>query len=116
MRSERIPLNSPIVLTPCFEERAKELGYPSVSAYFIGLGLYDLMIAKPHHATGYLTDLTRAEQDKLHDEVARAYNAGETMGGSWFENRIKAATEAAGLAKPPPASRVAEKIQRMIAE
>jgi hypothetical protein len=114
MRSEKISVHRPLALKEAFEKRAKDLGYPSVGAWFISLGLYDCSIGKPHYATGQIHELSLAEQDKIHEEISRAYLAGETLGGSWFENRLEEAVKKENLPASPPATRVGQRIQRMI--
>lgn len=90
-------------------ERAKALGMDDVAPYFLSLTRYDLLINKPHDCTGDFHRLPRAEQDKIDDEIARAYKAGESLGGTWFAHRVKAACEEFGI-EIPPMSSVAEKL------
>lgn len=116
MRSEKISVHRPLALKEAFEKRAKELGYPSIGAWFVSLGLYDCSIAKPHYATGHLHDLSLEEQDRIHQEISRAYLAGETLGGSWYENQILEAVRKEKLSEPPPPSRIGQRIQRIIAK
>lgn len=116
MRSKKVGTHIPLDLLPAFEKRAADEGYPSVSAYLVSLGVYDCSVARPHYATGKIHELSMEEQDRIYKEVGRACIAGETIGGSWFEARLEEATKKAGLAATPPASRVGQRIQRIIGE
>ncbi|MEO8206646.1 MAG: hypothetical protein ABI615_10735, partial [Chthoniobacterales bacterium] len=103
---QKFTANVPSVLHPCFVKRAKDLGYPSLSAYLVSLAMYDLMIGKPHGLTGKLPELSYAEQDKVHDEVARAFESGETIGGCWLENRINEAMTSVTTGSEVPPNKV----------
>jgi len=98
----------------CLPARIKQLGMEAVSSYLLSLVAYDLTIAKPHYATGDFHQLPLAEQDKIYDEIARAFRAGESLGGTWFEARIEEATRAAGLPDEPAPSRVAAKLKQRL--
>lgn len=114
MRSQPVKFRLPNALETVFRERAKEAGYGSVSEYVLGLVRYDLLTRKPHHATSDIARFSRAEQDKIDDEIARAFATGESIGGSWFENRIQEAAEKAGVEAPAPskvAARLASKLR-----
>lgn len=110
MRTKNFTVRIPNCLKDCLAERTSQLGMDAVSTYILSLIRYDLLIGKPHHYTGDFHRLSNSEQDRIDDEIARAFQSGDTLGGSWFEARIKQATEEAALAKEPEPSRVAEKI------
>lgn len=116
MRSQPVKFRLPTALDEAFRARATEAGYESVSEYVLGLVRYDLLTRKPHHATSGFAHLSRAEQDKIDDEIARAFLAGESIGGSWFEHRIRQAAEDASLPEPPAPSRVAARLAQKLRE
>jgi len=91
MRSTVFKARIPSTLYPILQARTRELGYESMAEYFISLGTYDLMTRKPHLLTGDIARLPRVEQDRIHDEVARSFLAGESMHGSWLEHKLKEA-------------------------
>lgn len=112
MRTRNFTLRIPQPIWDCLPDRVKQLGMEAISSYFLSLARYDLLIGKPHHCTGDFHKLSQVEQDKIDDEIVRAFQAGETLGGSWFEHRIKAASEQAALPEEPAPSRVAAKLSK----
>jgi hypothetical protein len=110
MRSRARKLNTPTALDEAIEERVDELPYESFSEYVNWLIIYDLSTRKPHHITGEMARLSRAEIDKIHDEVARAFAAGETLGGSWFEARLRDAVEQLARGEDIPAPKAVRKM------
>lgn len=110
MRSASHTIRVPNALRPSFEKRARDLGYPSLASYFVSLGMYDLLISKPHTATADICKLPAHEQDKIHDELARMFDTGETLKGSWFEAQIKEAVEAVANGKELSPDRVAREL------
>lgn len=114
MRSRPRKLNTPTALDDAIEQRVKELGYESFSDYVNGLIVYDLYTRKPHYLTGEISKLSRTEIDKLHDDLARDFAAGETIGGSWFEARHRKAVEDLAAGKEVPMSQTARKILEKI--
>src|SRR4051812_47311749 len=95
MRTSPLKFRCPIVLDDLLAMRAAEAGYKTKTEYLTGLIRYDLLTRKPHAATSGISALSRAEQDKIDDEIARMFHDGETLNGSWFEHRIKEAAAAA---------------------
>lgn len=114
MRTRNFTFRVPQPIWDCLPERIKQLGMEAVSAYLLSLIRYDLLICKPHHATGDFHQLPQAEQDRIDDEIARAFAAGESLGGTWFEARINQAAVEAALPDPPEPSRVAEKLKKRL--
>lgn len=113
MRSTPAKFRLPSVLAECARLRVKEAGYESLSEYVLGLVRYDLLTRKPHPATGGIAKLTRAEQDKIDDEIVAMFESGETLGGSWFEARMKEAVEASGLPEPNQPRVMKELLRRL---
>lgn len=100
MRSTTAKFRLPTALAESVRQRVAEAGYETLSEYILGLVRYDLLTRKGHPATAGIADLSRAEQDKIDDEIAAMFTSGETLGGSWFEARMREAVEASG--KPEP--------------
>lgn len=113
MRSVKATVSVPTALEASFEKRVKELGYPSISAYFISLGIYDLLVAKPHELTGDVHKHTLPEQDKMHDDAARHYLSGKTIGGSWYSKVHEKAVKLAG--KEPDRAQLKKQLWKQIA-
>lgn len=108
MRSKHTKVRVPTPLVEVVERRAIEAGYESVSEWLVGLMRYDLLTRRPHETTANLSKLSRAEQDKVDDEILKMFTTNETLGGSWFENVVKRAVKAA--AKKPPTDRMVGEI------
>lgn len=112
MRSKPTKVRIPTVLLEIVEQRAIEAGYESVSEYLLGLMRYDLLTRRPHETTANLSKLSRAEQDKVDDEILKMFQTNETLGGSWFENVVTRAVKAAAK-KPPTETMVSEILDRV---
>lgn len=113
MRSTAAKYRLPTALEESARARCKEAGYDSLSEYVLGLIRYDLLTRKPHVTTSGVAKLSRAEQDKIDDEIATMFASGESLGGSWFEARLKEAVEAANAPSPEPPKLVKELLNRL---
>jgi len=113
MRSTAAKFRLPTALDEIVRLRVKEAGYETLSEYVLGLVRYDLLTRKTHPATSGIAHLTRAEQDKIDDEITAMFKTGETLGGSWFEARMKEAVEASGLPEPEKPRVMKELLQRL---
>ncbi len=113
MRSTPAKYRVPIVLDGVVKERAAEAGYDSQAEYVVGLIRYDLMTRKAHVTTAALATLTRPEQDRVDDMLAKLFESGATLGGSWFHHMIEAAVKAAGTPEPEQPKMVAEILRRL---
>lgn len=100
MRSANFTFRVPYPLRELLEGRARELGYPSVGSYLVGLIRYDLLTQKPHSCTAELARMNNQEQDALDDEIAAMYGRSEAVNGCWFEHRLKEAVAAAKVEVP----------------
>lgn len=116
MRSKPAQFRLPTALEESVRQRVQEAGYDSLSEYVLGLVRYDLLTRKPHPATAGIARLSRAEQDRVDDEIASLIAKGETLGGSWFEARLQAAVEASGKPEPERHRIVKELLQRISGE
>lgn len=116
MQGRNFTFRIPQALDECLPERLTQLEMEKLAQYLVSLICYDLSIAKPHYTTGDFHNLPGPIKDKIFDEIARAFKSGESLGGSLFEARIKAATEEAGMPEVPPASTVGRNIQRRLAK
>lgn len=96
------------------DQRAKQLGYPSYSAYAKYTQIYDLMIGKPHTVTAEMARQPVVEQDAIEEEVVAMYERGEAYKGQYFERMVQeAAKEVANgehLAEETVAQRVIKKL------
>ncbi len=110
MRTNPLKFRCPIALDDLLVKRATEAGYRTKTEYLVGLIRYDLLTRKPHTATAGISELSRAEQDRIDDEIARMFQSGETLNGSWFEHRVKEAAAAANL----PVQRVIDTLLQRI--
>jgi hypothetical protein len=101
----------PSAISDCVEARWKSLGYPSKSAYVVGLIIYDLMSLREHSVTVALALKPTADQDDIHREIARMYNLGErSIQSSWFKGLLREAVAEAGLPEEPKKESVADKM------
>lgn len=112
MRSENLTTRLPCPIKEVLAERAHDLGYPTVSAYILGLVRYDLLTQRKHACTAELARLSNSEQDKIDDEITRLFRSGEAVHGSWFEARLQ---EAAGT-KIEDTKPVVQRLLKKIAE
>lgn len=106
MRSQPVTVRIPLELIEDFRARAEVQGYPSLSAYFIGLGQYDLMVCKDHEVTAEMAKQPLAEQDTMNQEISRMYRAGETLKGSWFKHLLEKTMKDVAEDKDLPKSRI----------
>lgn len=113
MRTNPLKFRCPFPLYSRLKARAKELGYRSVTAYILGLIRYDFLTRKPHSATIGIECLTRPQQDKADDEIARMFDSGETLNGSYFERIMMEAVKASGAAVPDQKRLVQELLSRI---
>ena len=113
MRSTPAKFRLPLALEESAKARCKEAGYANLSEYILGLLRYDLLTRRPHETTAALSKLGRAEQDKIDDEIATMFKSGESLGGSWFENRLQEAVAAAGAPEPTRSKLVQELLTRL---
>lgn len=89
LKSVRITVNVPGEISELIERRMKEEKYPSISAFFVGLALYDLYARKPHLLTGSLMREPQYIRDAVIAELVRDFDNAEKKPGSWFEHRIE---------------------------
>jgi hypothetical protein len=114
MRSTSAKWRKPTALEEAVKQRVEELPHiQSESEYMVSLVRYDLLTRKPHTVTADIARLPRADQDKIDDEIATAFKKGESLGGSWFEARLRAAVEAAGTPEPERPKLMKELLQRL---
>jgi hypothetical protein len=116
MQGRSFTFRIPHEIDECLPQRLKDLDMEKLASYFLSLACFDLAISKPHYATGGIHKVSPIERDRIYAELGRAYKAGETLGGSWLEARVQEAVEKAGIADPPPTSKVGQKIQEILAE
>jgi hypothetical protein len=83
-RSKSLRINH--ALADAFEMRAKNLGYPSWTAYLVGLGEYDCLTQSAHGVTIEWSKLTPEEKDLLGAKLLRRVLEGQGMRGADAKN------------------------------
>jgi hypothetical protein len=84
-KSTKLGLSLPDPLVTMADERAKQEGYPSRSAYIAGLILFDYYCGRRHWLTAQLMNEPKEILDRVIQEVIE--NPGRSS--SWFEHRIE---------------------------
>lgn len=110
MRSKPTHFRLPAALRDIAEARAREAGYENLSEFLLGLLRYDLLVRRAHATTANLARLSRAEQDKVDDEIAAMFAKGEALAGSMFEALIADCVKAAAIKKAPSNGKVADEL------
>lgn len=103
------------VIRDAWDARWRSLGYPTRSDYWKSLGRYDLLIAKPHTATGELHTLSDEAQESFDCNLSAAYLRGETTGGTALDRLIRQIICEMGQPSIEP-TKVAVKIARLLAK
>jgi Arc/MetJ-type ribon-helix-helix transcriptional regulator len=85
----RVTANLPGEIQELVDRRVKEEKYPSVSAYVVGLVLFDLHVRRRHLLTGELMREPQWLRDQVIAELVRDFDKLEGKPGSWFEHRIE---------------------------
>jgi hypothetical protein len=89
LKSVRITVNVPGEIADLIKLRVREEKYPSDSAYFVGLALFDLYARRPHLLTGTLMREPQWLRDQVIAELVRDFDKDGKRPGGWFENRIE---------------------------
>lgn len=84
----RVTANLPGEVEAAVIERIREEKYPSVSAYIVGLVLFDLYSRRPHLMTSTLMREPQWLRDQAIAELVEAFHNGGKGGLGWFEKRI----------------------------
>lgn len=116
MRTTPTKFRLPTALKDCADARWKETGYESLSEYVLGLVRYDLLVRRAHVTTANLARLSRAEQDKVDDEIVTMFAKGEALAGSMFEALIDDCVKAAAIKRRPKKERVGAEILKRLAK
>jgi hypothetical protein len=85
----RVTTNIPGELQELVDRRVKEERYPSISAYLVGLVLFDLYARRPHLLTGTLMREPQWLRDQVIAELVRDFDDPESKPGGWFEHRVE---------------------------
>ncbi len=88
LKPVRLTANLPAEVEPLVERRIKEEKYHSVSAYIVGLILFDLYARRPHLLTSSLMSEPQWVRDQVIAELVRDFDDPEKARG-WFEIRIE---------------------------
>ncbi len=88
-KAVRVAATFPFLIADLMRRRAKELGYRSVSAYLLGLVLFDLWCKKPHALTLQVANDDRPEmREAVFREIADGYDE-PAKPSSYFEHRLE---------------------------
>lgn len=88
LKPVRITVNLPAEIADLVKRRVREEKYPSDSAYFVGLALFDLYARRPHLLTGELMREPQWLRDQVIAELVRDFDAEAKRPGGWFEKMI----------------------------
>lgn len=90
LKSFRIGASVPGELKEAIEARVKAERYPSISAYVVGLIIFDLYCRRPHLMTGPLMRQPQWVRDEVIEQLLKDFNDPDAKrGGGWFEHRIQ---------------------------
>lgn len=94
MRSAQKSIRQPHQVWEWADQRAREEGYSSVSAYISALVVYDRLCSRPHRLTGGVFRRSLDEQDRFFDWMAKKLaDAPEPDGLSLFERLAREYSE-----------------------
>jgi len=114
MRSSNFTLRLPCVFMEILQERARQLGYRSLTGYIVGLIRYDLMIGKDHPATVEISRQAQEEQDAIDDELVRMYQSGESLKGQYFETAMRDAVKSLAEGKEIAKAKITDELLRRV--
>jgi hypothetical protein len=86
LKTFRVAANLPGEIEPLVQQRIKEERYPSLSAYIVGLVLFDIYAHRPHWLTASLMREPQWMRDEVIAELVRDFGTGKSPG--WFEKRV----------------------------
>lgn len=91
MALKRVPftVQVPGELVDLMNKRVAEEHYASVSAYFVGLLLFDLSSRCRHWLTSQVMSEPPEILDKVVEEIIRDFPKQPRRGGGWFRGRVK---------------------------
>lgn len=89
MKYKRITVNLPVDFAEILTERVAECGYPSDSAYFLGMFLFDIKFRRTHQLTPKLLSQPPHVRDAAYVEIGKAYLEGGSKSPGWFEHEIE---------------------------
>jgi hypothetical protein len=89
LKSVRATANIPGELQPLIDRRMRDEKYPSLSAYIVGLILFDLYARRKHLMTAELMRQPQWVRDQIIQELVENFDKPDTRPGSWFEHRIE---------------------------
>lgn len=89
MNYKRPSINIPSILREAVDQRIREAGYWSISAYVLGLIIFDLWCRRPHKLTAPIFILPPKYRDPIFEEAAACYLRGDSAERGttpgWFE-------------------------------
>lgn len=117
-RSKTVPLKVPNVLVD--EDRLARLleatHMPNLNALIVNQLRYAYLHGQPHYAGAEWANAPIREQDAIDDEVTRAFDANESLAGSYFSHLVRECVEELGLQIERPEHKVAAIMARKLAE
>lgn len=114
MTTKNVSFRVDHLIYECLQERCNQLGIPTVSDLLKSLVRYDLLVSKPHLATGDLFKMSADEQYRFDKRLAQAFNDGETTGGSWLEHAITKIVTQMGTPEEPDPTKVAGLVKNLL--
>lgn len=106
MRTKNVTVRTPNALLEVLTLRAEQTGYPSLTAYFLGLARYDLMVQGAHEITQPWSELTLSKQDQIDDHLCRLFKHSKGERGQLLSRLIE-------RAKAPTSGGIIEAMKEM---
>lgn len=106
MRSKNITVRTPHRLLDALTSRAEALGYETLTAYFLGLARYDLMVQGEHVLTEPWSHLSLSKQDAIDERLAALTEQGKGERGQLLARLIE-------RAKTPDSTGIADALQAL---
>lgn len=89
LKEFRVTVNVPEELKPLVKQRVREEHYPSDSAYFTGLLLFDLISRYRHKLTSQMMNEPPEMLDKIVAEIVRDFDKTPRKTGDWLRIRLE---------------------------
>lgn len=100
LKEVRVTVNIPDELGPLLEQRVLEEHYPSKSAYFVGLLLFDLISRYRHKLTAQMMNEPPDMLDRIVAEIVRDFDKTPRKTGDWLRIRLEEIVEEREQANP----------------
>lgn len=100
MRSKKVTLSIPHRLWELLEKHAREVGYADARKLLTWSPIHSLLVRKPHAITAPIAEAPPELQDEIVEQIAEAYERGETRKGSYFEAVLEDIVQRLGVSAP----------------